>query len=133
MSKSIFLQNETYARLMEKDDLIISRPADRDPSTMQTLANLNGIPFVVDEWAPKSIRVQFRKPRSKKARIRKKWAKDARNWKMVNVMWIVDTSKLVRFVPPPLLGVPYYQHPHNWAEQIIGLDRPIRSIPFGGL
>jgi hypothetical protein len=131
MSKAIFLQNETYAKLMEKDDLIISRAADRDPATMEPFANLNGIPFVVDEWAPKSIRVQFRKPRSKKARIRKKWAKDQRNWKMVNVMWIVDTSKMFRVLPPPVpMGLAYYQQPKDWDSEIVGLSRGIYPIPY---
>lgn len=130
MSKSIFLQNDTYAKLMEKDDLIISRPADRDPATMEPFANLNGISFVVSEYAPKSMRVQFRKPRSKKARIRKKWSKDPRNWKMVNVVWIVDTTKMFSIprVPPPPFGVPYYQQYQDWANQIIGLDRSVYPI-----
>lgn len=130
MSKSIFLQNDTYAKLMEKDDLIISRPADRDPTTMEPFANLNGIPFVVSEYAPKSMRVQFRKPRSKKARIRKKWSKDPRNWKMVNVVWIVDTTKLFAIpgVPPPPFGVPYYQQLQDFAQLLSGLDLGISPI-----
>lgn len=42
-----------------------------------------GIKLVADPWM--FDRVQFRFPRSKKKRIRKKWAKDQKNYK--NVPW----------------------------------------------
>lgn len=39
-------------------------------------------------------RIQFRFPRSKKKRIRRKWSKDGRNYKVVPTMFWVDTKKL---------------------------------------
>ncbi|HEV2709107.1 MAG TPA: hypothetical protein VGU67_02740 [Edaphobacter sp.] len=133
MSKSMFLDNATYARLLQKDDLIVSLPAERDPATMESFANIGGIPFVVDEYAPKSMPVQFRKPRSKKVRIRRKWAKNPRNWKMVNVVWIVDTSKAWPIVPAPLprslWGIQYEQSPSDWlSSSVIGLERRVTAI-----
>lgn len=50
--------------------------------------------FTIDPYAPKTIRRQFRFPRSKKKRIRKKWAKDPRNWREENVIWKISGSKL---------------------------------------
>lgn len=35
----------------------------------------------VDPYLPNTRRVQFRFPKSRKRRIRKKWEKDARNWR----------------------------------------------------
>lgn len=41
----------------------------------------NGVPVVIDDLALRSVeRVQVRFPRSKRARVRRKWRKDARNW-----------------------------------------------------
>jgi hypothetical protein len=135
MSKSLFLDNDFYAHMMQKDDLIVVKDnPERDPATMQPFANINGFQFVMDEWAPKSMRVQFRKPRSKKRRVQKKWVKDPRNWKMVNVAWIVDTSKIRTFYPPKvgLMGLPYYRGPVDEMTQFItGLERAARPILFG--
>jgi hypothetical protein len=47
--------------------------------------------LTIDPWCPMTVRRQVRFPRSKKRRIRKKWAKDQRNWKDVRVAFrIVD-------------------------------------------
>ncbi len=43
---------------------------------------LLGIPILFIEDATFTIREQFRFPRSKKARIRKKWRKNQENWRM---------------------------------------------------
>ena len=39
-------------------------------------------------------RVQFRKPKSKRKRIRKKWAKDPRNWKDVPVIYAFNAKHI---------------------------------------
>jgi hypothetical protein len=67
---------------------------------MQTMMNgihnslLDSMRIVMDEYAPTSVRRQVRFPRSKKRRIRKKWAKDPRNWREFDCMWLVDTARL---------------------------------------
>ena len=49
---------------------------------------------------PRTMRVQFRFPRSKKRRIQKKWAKQARNFRYESVAWLVDKSKLMKVEYP---------------------------------
>lgn len=41
-----------------------------------------GLPIIVSNHMP-TRRVQWRRPRSKSRRIRRKWEKDARNWREV--------------------------------------------------
>lgn len=48
------------------------------------MSTFAGIPIVVNPCLPETRREQFRFPRSKKKRIRKKWAKDQRNWREVD-------------------------------------------------
>ena len=42
-----------------------------------------GFPVKTNSYVSVVERVQFRFPRSKKVRIRKKWAKDLRNWRYI--------------------------------------------------
>lgn len=44
---------------------------------------LGGLNVVVSQFLPRFKLVQFRFPRSKKKRIRKKWSKQERNFKLV--------------------------------------------------
>lgn len=43
-----------------------------------------GLRIETNQYLPTERRVQFRFPRSKKVRIRKKWRKDPKNWHMVD-------------------------------------------------
>lgn len=43
-----------------------------------------GLKLIACEHLPKTRRAQFRFPRSKKKRMRKKWAKKAENWREVD-------------------------------------------------
>jgi hypothetical protein len=49
---------------------------------------------IADPYCPLTLPRQFRFPRSKKKRIRNKWAKDRRNWREEKVVFIVDTGAL---------------------------------------
>lgn len=54
------------------------------------------IRVIADPLCPITTRRQFRFPRSKKKRVRKKWARDPRNWRDEWVVFMVnkDTFKL---------------------------------------
>lgn len=45
---------------------------------------LGGIRIIASRFLPTERREQFRFPRSKKARMRKKWRKDQKNWRTVD-------------------------------------------------
>jgi len=52
----------------------------------------------MNEYLPKTVRRQFRFPRSKKKRIRKKWAKDQRNWRDEEVIFaLVNPDSFFKF------------------------------------
>jgi hypothetical protein len=56
---------------------------------------LGGVPIAVSEYLPTTRFEQFKFPRSKKSRIRKKWRKDMRNWRRVdcqNDFYLIDKS-----------------------------------------
>lgn len=55
---------------------------------------------------PKTSRVQFRFPRSKKRRICNKWAKQPRNFRYESVAWLVDKSKLMKLEYPRAKPLP---------------------------
>jgi hypothetical protein len=44
-------------------------------------------------YVPKTVRRQFRFPRTKKKRIRRKWAKDPRNWREEHVAFFIQTPR----------------------------------------
>lgn len=52
--------------------------------------SLMGIPIVADPYCPKTIREQFRFPRSHKKRIAKKWKKRAKNFREVTAMFLIN-------------------------------------------
>lgn len=59
-------------------------------TAVESSPTLLGIPFIASPLAKR--RVQFRFPRSKKRRIRKKWAKDPRNWREEDCAYLVNTA-----------------------------------------
>lgn len=54
---------------------------------------MNQFRIVADKYCPLTVRRQFRFPRSKKKRIRKKLAKDQRNWRDESVAFFIKTPK----------------------------------------
>ena len=59
----------------------------------------------MNEYVPKTVRRQFRFPRSKKKRIQKKWAKDQRNWRDEEVIFaLVNPDSFFKF-PDGTVGV----------------------------
>lgn len=60
--------------------------------------SFSGIRIIADPYLPKTRLEQFRFPRSKKVRIRKKWRKNPANWRDVDatgdIYWM-DESALV--------------------------------------
>jgi hypothetical protein len=60
--------------------------------TLQKLRDLgfSGIRIVANQYMPESISRQYKFPRSKKARIRKKWARNPKYRREVPVVWQVD-------------------------------------------
>lgn len=61
-------------------------------------------------------RVQFRFPRSKKVRIRRKWAKNPRNWRGT------ADPKIYK------MGDTYYMHPDTWEKVQREIERENRRI-----
>lgn len=61
----------------------------------QTASSISGVPIVSTYQIPYE-REQFRFPKSKKRRIRKKWAKDPRNWRSVERIYVMDIEKIQR-------------------------------------
>ena len=56
--------------------------------------SLDGIPIVLSQFIAHDEYVQFRRPRSKRKRIRKKWQKDGRNWRWQErpQMYVINMS-----------------------------------------
>lgn len=59
------------------------------------------IPIVTSSYCVESY--QWRWPRSKKKRIRKKWAKDPRNWRERPVAYLLNAPNLTVYQPRPRL------------------------------
>lgn len=72
-----------------------------DQSILQQQRVMNGIQnqilasirVIADKYCPLTVRRQFRFPRSKKKRIRKKWEKDQRNWRDESVAFLIKTPR----------------------------------------
>lgn len=85
MNPDMFSRTATALERMRED----AQPKlDRIHKTM-----MNQFRIVADKYCPLTVRRQFRFPRSKKKRIRKKWAKDQRNWRDENVAFLIKTPK----------------------------------------
>lgn len=59
-----------------------------------------GVDAICSPYLPETKHVQFRFPRSKKKRIRKKWRKNAANWRDDHVVYFMD-MKMMRKVDFP--------------------------------
>lgn len=62
-----------------------------------------GVKIFVDPYFPTTRREQFRFPRSKKSRMRKKWRKNPRNWREVdcrNDIYFIGGRRDTAFVHP---------------------------------
>ena len=90
-----------------KMDSIKLEPEDRR-FFVGGLADLNGLPVVLDNtWCSIRKRVQFRFPKSKKSRIRKKWSKRPKNWRVQKVgerIYMLPNSRTV-YVGEKMMGV----------------------------
>jgi hypothetical protein len=68
--------------------------------------HFGGIRVYASPHMPKTERRQFRFPRSKKKRIRRKWCKDPRNWREVEVLgWLVTPPRWLVTPPNPPKGL----------------------------
>ena len=63
---------------------------------------LAGIPIVTNPYMPETSRFQFRFPRSKRVRIRKKWAKKAENYREEAAIFLVNGAYIGH---PKIVGV----------------------------
>lgn len=57
--------------------------------------------IISSEYVPRTKRVQFRFPRSKKKRVRKKWAKNPMNFCEVKVAWLMNRDAMKLRLPEP--------------------------------
>jgi hypothetical protein len=79
------------------------------PGMSPTPATLHGMPVVVTYHMPTRVE-QWRRPRSKAKRIRRKWEKNPRNWREVPVFpsgfflngsWVVSPEAYFRLMLNP--------------------------------
>ena len=53
-----------------------------------------GMQIIADKYMPSTRRVQYRFPRSKKARMRKKWARNPANWREERVAYMLNMEAI---------------------------------------
>jgi hypothetical protein len=53
------------------------------------------IRVIANPWCPETVRRQVKFPRSKKARIRKKWARKGKNFTNERVMYFIGTNEIM--------------------------------------
>lgn len=79
------------AQALHKEAIL---PRMEEAHRLMTASLMNQIRIVSDKYCPLTVPRQFRFPRSKKKRIRKKWMKDRRNWRDERVVFAINTDSI---------------------------------------